>query len=57
MAIGAVAASMLTAIYHMLEHMLETGTLYEYLGAAHFQRGPSTQTKRLVQKLSRLGSM
>jgi|SRR5215831_8199340 len=36
-AIGAVAASMLTAVYHMLK----SGT-YEDLGADHFQRRPST---------------
>ena len=52
MAIGAVAASMLTAIYHMLK----TGTFYEDLGADHFQRRPSTtQIKRLVHKLSSFG--
>jgi hypothetical protein len=33
-AIGAVAASMLTAVYHMLK----TGTFYQDLGADHFQR-------------------
>jgi transposase len=51
-AICAVAASMLTAIYHMLKD----GTFYQDLGADHFQRSPSTaQIKRLVQKLTRLG--
>jgi transposase len=51
-AIGAVAASILTAIYHMLK----TGTFYEDLGAEHFHRRPSTtQIKRLVQKLSSFG--
>jgi transposase len=37
-AIGAVAASMLTAVYHMLK----SDTFYEELGADHFQRRPST---------------
>src|SRR5262249_23454215 len=50
--VRAVAASMLTAIYHMLKN----GTFYQDLGPEHFQRGPSTtQIKRLVQKLSSLG--
>jgi transposase len=51
-AIGAVAASMLTAAYHMLKD----GTLYEDLGADHFdQRAKAAQTKRLVSRLQNLG--
>jgi transposase len=51
-AIGAVAASMLTAVYHMLK----TGTFYQDLGADHFhRRSEPTLIKRLVQKLSSLG--
>ena len=51
-AIGAVAASILTAIYHMLTN----GTLYEDLGADHFDRRAKTaQTKRLVNRLQSLG--
>jgi len=51
-AIGAVAASMLTAVYHMLK----TGTFYQDLGADHFhRRSKPTQIKRLVQKLSSFG--
>ena len=52
-AIGAVAASILTAIYHMLTN----GTLYEDLGADHFdRRAKAAHTKRLVAKLQNLGS-
>jgi transposase len=51
-AIGAVAASMLTAAYHMLKD----GTLYDDLGADHFDRRAKTaQTKRLVTRLQSLG--
>jgi len=51
-AIAAVAASILTAIYHMLTN----GTLYQDLGADHFdRRGKTAQTKRLVTKLQNLG--
>lgn len=51
-AIGAVAASMLTAAYHMLKD----GTLYDDLGADHFDRRAKTaQTKRLVTRLESLG--
>jgi transposase len=51
-AICAVAASILTAAYHMLRH----GTLYQDLGADHFQpASPQRQIKRLVQQLARLG--
>jgi transposase len=51
-AIMAVAASILTAIYHMLKD----GTLYHDLGANHFQsRSKGQQTKRLVKRLADLG--
>ena len=51
-AIGAVAASILTAAYHMLA----TGTFYHDLGADHFQRRTKpTQIKRLLAKLNNLG--
>jgi len=51
-AIGAVAASMLTAAYHMLKD----GTLYQDLGADHFDRTAKTvQTKRLISRLQSLG--
>jgi transposase len=51
-AIGAVAASMLTAIYHMLKD----GTLYQDLGADHFDRtSKPAQTKRLIARLKNLG--
>ena len=51
-AVGAVAASMLTAIWHMLRD----GTFYQDLGADHFKRRSApSQTKRLVIKLERLG--
>ena len=51
-AVGAVAASMLTAIWHMLRH----GTFYQDLGPDHFKR-PSkpTQAKRLLARLEALG--
>jgi transposase len=51
-AIGALAASILTAAYHMLKH----GTLYEDLGPGHFdRRAKAAQTKRLVTRLQNLG--
>jgi transposase len=51
-AIGAVAASILTAAYHMLKD----GTLYHDLGPDHFDRRAITvQTKRLVTRLQTLG--
>jgi hypothetical protein len=51
-AIMAVAASILTAIYHMLKD----GTLYQDLGSNHFQsRYKGQQTKRLVKRLADLG--
>jgi transposase len=51
-AIGAVAASILTAAYHMLKN----GTLYEDLGANHFDnRAKGKQVLRLVSRLQNLG--
>ena len=51
-AIGAVAASMLTAAYHMLKD----GTLYQDLGADHFdRRTKGAATKRPIAKLESLG--
>ena len=51
-AIGAVAASILTAAYHMIAN----GTFYTDLGADHFtRRANPSQTKRLVAKLQSLG--
>lgn len=51
-AIGAVAASMLTAAYHMLKD----GTLYQDLGANHFvNRDKGKQAIRLVNRLQSLG--
>jgi transposase len=51
-AIGAVAASMLTAAYHMIA----TGTFYQDLGSDHFERrSKPSQIKRLVAKLQGLG--
>lgn len=51
-AIGALAASILTAIYHMLID----GTLYHDLGPDHFDRAAkASQTKRLVARLQNLG--
>ena len=51
-AICAVAASMLTAIYHMLKD----GTEHRDLGADHFDRRPvEVKAKRLVGQLAKLG--
>jgi transposase len=51
-AICAVAASILTAIYHIILR----GTPYQDLGADHFDRRPSeAKARRLVAQLSRLG--
>ncbi len=51
-AVGAVAASMLTAIWHMLRD----GTFYQDLGPDHFKRlNKPTQAKRLVARLEALG--
>ena len=50
-AIGAVAASILTAAYHMLKD----GTLYQDLGASHFDnRDKGKQALRLVNRLQSL---
>ena len=51
-AIGAVAASILAAIYHMLTN----GTLYQDLGDDYCdQRAKASQTTRLVNRLQSLG--
>jgi len=51
-AIMAVAASILTAIYHMLKD----GNLYQVLGSNHFQnRSKCQQTNRLIKRLADLG--
>jgi len=51
-AVGAVAASILTAAYHMIAD----GTLYQDLGADHFERrAKPNQIKRLVAKIQSLG--
>jgi len=51
-AICAVAASILTAIYHMLKN----GTPHRDLGADYFShRSPEAKARRLVAQLSRLG--
>ena len=51
-AIGAVAASILTAAYHMLKN----GTLYEDLGANHFdKRAQGRHVLQLVNRLKNLG--
>jgi transposase len=51
-AICAVAASILTAAYHMLKD----GTCYHDLGSDHFRRGSKEkQTQRLLKRLSDLG--
>ncbi len=51
-AIGALAASILTAIYHMLI----SGELYHDLGPDHFDsRAKGAQTRRLVTRLQNLG--
>jgi transposase len=51
-AAGAVAASILTAAYHMIAN----GTFYQDLGASHFERRTKpSQVKRLIAKLQNLG--
>jgi transposase len=51
-AICAVAASILTAVYHMLRD----GTFYQDLGAAHFQRrSPDQQAAYLLRQITKLG--
>ena len=50
--IGALAASILTAAYHMLKH----GTLYHDLGPDHFDRRAKTvQTRHSITRLHKLG--
>jgi len=51
-AIGALAASILTTVYHMLI----SGELYHHLGPDHFdRRAKARQTSRLVARLQNLG--
>ena len=51
-AICAVAASILTAVYHMLKD----GTVYQDLGSEHFnRRSKMTKTQRLVRHLEHMG--
>src|SRR5215210_3004129 len=51
-AVCAVAASMLTAIWHMLRD----GTFYQDLGAGHFhRRSPERQAQHLAQQIAKLG--
>jgi transposase len=51
-AIGAVAASLLTTVYHILKN----GTLYEDLGANYFdQKAKARQAMRLIDRLHTLG--
>ena len=51
-AIGALAASILTAAYHMLKD----GTLYQDLGPDHSdRRAKAIQTRRLITRLQKLG--
>jgi transposase len=51
-AVCAVAASMLTAIWHMLRD----GTFYQDLGADHFhRRSPEQQAQYLARQISKLG--
>jgi transposase len=51
-AVCAVAASMLTAIYHMLKN----GTAHQDLGADHFDRRPAeVKARKLVGQLTKLG--
>jgi transposase len=51
-AICAVAASLLTAAYHMLRD----GTVYQDLGADHFRKStPEAHAKRLARQIAKLG--
>jgi hypothetical protein len=51
-AICAVAASILTAIYHMLKD----GIVHQDLGSGYFdERHPHIKVKRLVSQISKLG--
>jgi hypothetical protein len=48
----AVAASILTAVFHMLRN----GTFYQDLGADYFQtETPQAQARKLAQRISKLG--
>ena len=47
----AVAASVLTAAYHMLK----SGVEYKDLGPLHFERDRQAQVTRLLHRLRRLG--
>jgi transposase len=51
-AVCAVAASILTAIYHMLKN----GTVYQDLGADHFsRRSKETHARSLLRRLKHIG--
>ena len=50
-AICAVAAAILTAVYHMLRD----GTVYQDLGANHFHRSPEVHARRLAKQIEKLG--
>jgi hypothetical protein len=51
-AVCAVAASMLTAVWHMLRD----GTVYQDLGANHFhKRSPERQAQHLARQIAKLG--
>jgi hypothetical protein len=51
-AVCAVAASILTAVYHMLRD----GTFYQDLGAGQFHKAsPEAQANRLVRQIAKLG--
>ena len=50
-AVLAVAASLLTAVYHMLKHGVE----YRDLGPNHFERDKQVQAHRLLRRLKALG--
>ena len=51
-AVCAIAASILTAAYHMLRD----GTFYQDLGPDHFNRTtPETQANRLARQIAKLG--
>ena len=55
-AIGAVAASILTAILTAIHHMLKDGTRYQDLGADHFdRRAKGKHVLRLLSRLQNLG--
>ena len=50
-AVLAVAASLLTAAYHMLKHRVE----HRDLGPNHFERDKDVQAHRLLRRLKALG--